>query len=102
MRLGGKSALDFRTNPSLTALKQGLTNLLICSTNSLKALPSHGNLRYTGHFSGSNLVLVENYIHLYLMVQVILSSGYQSFKIVVLIKLILSVSFDFEQIIKTR
>ena len=63
-------------------------------------LPIHGNLRCTGYFSEPNLVMAEKCIDLYLLVQVILSSGYRFFKSVVLIKLSSSVSFDLEQIIK--
>ena len=64
--------------------------------NWVEALPIHGNLRYTGQFSEPNFTLAENCIDLYLMVPVILSSGYPFCKRVVLMKLSSLVSFDLE------
>ena len=64
IRLGGKSALDLGTTRKLTELKHQLTDLLICSISSIDVLPTRSNARYTGYFSGPNLALVEDCIHL--------------------------------------
>ena len=40
LRLAGKTMLDLRTNLKLTAKKQWLIDLLICSSKSVKLLPS--------------------------------------------------------------
>ena len=83
-----QNALDLRTNHRLTALKLLLTDFLICSIIWVEDLSVCGNLSYTGHFSEPNLVLTANYIHLHVLVQVILSSGYPFFKRIILMKLV--------------
>ena len=51
---GGNSTSDLRMTRNVIELKQRLTALLIRSSRYMKVLPIHGNLRYTGHFFGSN------------------------------------------------
>ena len=70
----------------------------------MEGWPIHGNLRYTGYFSGPNFGLVKNCRHLnvFVIVFVITSSRYPFFNKVFFIKSCSSTSLGLEQIIKAR
>ena len=62
------NTFDLRMTRNLTKLKQRLTDILIHSSSSMKALSIHCNVGYPGHLSGSKFSLVENCRPLCLMV----------------------------------